>query len=395
MNARKIVALSLPQVPAYSAKLTEGVVDRHLSCRDLTIIEVPRFTPGVSPFSEVPVEVDGLIVWAEARDRWVHDFVARGVPVVNCGMEWVGVGGVASVHMNFPEVHQRVLGHFKDLGLRRVIAIGHRLSERPMTQKILNSFVESARQTGMDGRLWELDGEDSPSVMPRRLLATGQEAELELFLKSLPKPAGIYCFGDHLGFIVCEVAARAGLQVPHDLAVVGFGDNRVARFSNPPLTSVDGDGCEIGRAAADCMATWLRTGRQPYDEFTVNGAILMPRESSLGKSGSVVIEAVHRFIRTRARRGLMLGELVAMSGLSVKTLVNQYREAFGMDPMEAIHRHRVAEARRLLEDLGRPLSDVATECGFSSGAAFTNYFKRHAGCPPREVRKLLVPQDPA
>lgn len=394
MNARKIVALSLPQVPAYSAKLTEGLLDRHLSCRELTIVEVPRFTPGISPFSGVPTEVDGLIVWAEARDRWVRDFVARGVPVVNCGMEWLGEQGVASVHMNFPEVHQRVLGHFRDLGLRRVVAIGHRLGERPMTAKILDSFVESARQSGMDGCVWELDGEDSPSVMPRRLLATGQESELERFLKSLPKPVGIYCFGDHLGFIVCEVAARAGLQVPYDFAVVGFGDNRVARFSNPPLTSVDGDGCEIGRAAADCMATWLRTGQQPYGELTVNGANLMPRESSLGKSGSVVIEAVHRFIRSRARRGLMLGELVALSGLSVKTLVSQYREAFGADPMEAIHRHRVAEARRLLEDRAKPLSEVASECGFSSGAAFTNYFKRHAGCAPREVRRLPVPQAP-
>ncbi len=369
-------------------------MDRHLFCRDLTIVEVPRFAPGVCPFSVLPAEVDGLIVWAEARDRWVRDFVARGVPVVNCGMEWVGVEGVASVHMNFPEVHERVLGHFKELGLWRVVAIGHRLGERPMTERILKSFVDSARQSGMDGHLWELDGEDSPSVMPRRLLATGQEGKLEQFLKDLPKPVGIYCFGDHLGFIVCEVAARAGLQVPYDFAVVGFGDNRVARFSNPPLTSVDGDGREIGRAAADCMATWLRTGRKPYDELTVHGAILIPRESSLGRSGSVVIEAVHRFIRSRARRGLMLGELVTLSGLSVKTLVSQYREAFGMDPMAAIHRRRVAEAQRLLEDRGKPLSEVASDCGFSSGAAFTNYFKRHAGCAPREVRKRAVPQAP-
>ena len=94
MNVRKIVALSLPQVPAYSAKLTEGVVDRHLSCRDLTIVEVPRFTPGVSPFSEVPAEVDGLIVWAEARDGWVHDFVARGVPVGG-ELEYVDAGTIA------------------------------------------------------------------------------------------------------------------------------------------------------------------------------------------------------------------------------------------------------------------------------------------------------------
>lgn len=392
VESRKIVALSLPQLPAYSTKVTEGVLDRHLACRDLTIIEVPRFMPGDSPFSEVPAQVDGLIVWAEARDRWVRDFVARGVPVVNCGMEWQGVEGVTSIHMNFPEIHRRVVDHFRDLGMRRVVAIGHRLSERPMTARIMNSFVELVRQAGMDGRLWELDGEDSPSVMPRRLLATGQETALEQFLKSLPKPVGIHCFGDHLGFIVCEVAARAGLKIPDDLVIIGFGDNHVASFSNPPMTSVSGDAREVGRAAADCMAAWLRTGRQPFQDLTVDGTVLMARESSVGKSGSVVIEAVQRFIRSEARRGLTLGELVAMSGLSVKTLVSQYRQAYGMEPTEAIHRHRLAEARRLLEDRDKPLAEVAVECGFSSGAAFANYFKRHAGHPPREIRKLLDPK---
>jgi LacI family transcriptional regulator len=331
--------------------------------------------------------VDGLIVWAEARDRWVHDFVSRGVPVVSCGMEWQGVEGVTSIHMNFPEIQQRVIDHFHDLGMRRVVAIGHRLSERPMTARIMNSFVALARQSGMEGRLWELGGEDSPSVMPRRLLATGQETELEQFLKSLPKPVGIHCFGDHLGFIVCEVAAGAGLKVPDDLVIVGFGDNQVASFSNPPMTSVSGDGRAIGRAAADCMAAWLRTGRQPFQDMTVDGTVLIARESSVGKSGSVVIEAVQRFIRSQARRGLTLGELVAMSGLSVKTLVSQYRQAYGMEPTEAIHQCRLAEARRLLEDPGKSLSEVAIECGFSSSAAFTNYFKRHAGCPPKEGRK--------
>jgi AraC-like DNA-binding protein len=330
-----IIALSYSQIPSDCARLMEGVLDRHLAHRDLTFGEVPRVIPGVSPFVEGVAGVDGLIVWAEARDRWARDVVELGIPAVNCGMEWLEVDRVASVHVDFPTVRATVPVHFKALGLRRVVAIGHRFADRPMTH---------------------------------RLLVGAGERELEEFLRKIPKPFGVYAFGDHTGSMVCEVAARMGLKVPRQVAVVGHGDNRVARFSNPPRTSVWGNSRQVGQLAADCKAQWLENGAAPFREMNVGGAQLIERESTVGKSGSVLMESIERFIHDHVRRGVTLGELVAMSGLPVKTLVGQYREAFGLDPMEAIE---------LLKTTTRSIGEVATKCGFSSQAAFTNYYQRH------------------
>jgi LacI family gluconate utilization system Gnt-I transcriptional repressor len=44
-------------------------------------------------------------------------------------------------------------------------------------------------------------------------------------------------------------AQAAGLRVPEDLAIVGFGNHSVAGEMRPTITSVDVDGARIGREA--------------------------------------------------------------------------------------------------------------------------------------------------
>jgi AraC-like DNA-binding protein len=386
---RKTIALVFPPIPSYSKGLTEGVVERHLAHRDWTLIELPRLIVGQSPLPEGELHLDGAIVWAEPRDHWVLDLVGKGVKVVNCGTEWVATPGVASVHFRHGDLHRAVVQHLGQLGLRRVVVMGHRLDKRPATRRVLEEMVNLAGQAGLEARLWELGGLDSPSVMPRRLLEPEKEHELEAFLKGLELPTAVVCAGDHMGFIVCEVAARLGLRVPEDLPVVGQGDNLLACFAHPPLTTVAGPARAVGCAAADCLAQWLAGGDGPPPAEEVPGSSLIVRESTVGKSGSAVLQAVRRRIAEAAAHGVTLNELVALSGLSVKTLVHRYQEAFGVTPVEEIQQLRLVEAKRLLEQAAGSLAQTAVACGFSSQAAFCNYFRRHVGQGPGEWRAAI------
>lgn len=383
---RKKIALVFPPVGSYGRKVTEGVVERHLVHREWSIIEVPRLIQGKTPFPNGHEHLDGIILWAEAFDDWVHDLIKDGVPVVNCGMEWVGVDGVVSVHLNHDEMHDAVIGHFLTLGLKRAVVIGHRLLQRPVTNRVVQAFATAAQEAGMEARVWELDGKDSPGLMPNRLLETDREEKLAEMLMELPKPTGIFCFGDHIGFIVCEVAARLGIRVPEDLAIVGMGDNLVTNFANPPLSSVAGNPHAVGCEAADCLARWLEAGSPPFLDLSIPGATLVERESTVGMSGNVILEGVRRFISLHATNGVSLGELVEISGLSVKTLVRKYREAFGLDPAEDVLQRRLGEARRLLGESDLPIAEVARICGFASQSAFVNFFQRHAGSSPGKYR---------
>jgi LacI family gluconate utilization system Gnt-I transcriptional repressor len=61
---------------------------------------------------------------------------------------------------------------------------------------------------------------------------------------------GVFCSSDLLALGVVTQARVAGLRVPEDVAVVGFGDLEFAADTEPPLTTVRIDAGAIGRHAA-------------------------------------------------------------------------------------------------------------------------------------------------
>jgi AraC-like DNA-binding protein len=74
-------------------------------------------------------------------------------------------------------------------------------------------------------------------------------------------------------------------------------------------------------------------------------------------------------------------------GLSTRTLQRRLHED-GRTYAGVVAQARFAEARRLLRDPARQVSDVALDLGYSDPAHFTRAFERWAGIPPREFRRL-------
>ena len=380
--SRTYIGLLFPSGHAYSRLLAEGVLRQRLPNKNWTILEFPVTEPGRCPLPEGGVRLDAVVTWTEPRDRWMLDLVDQGTRVVNCGMEWVGTEDIASVHVDHDELQQLVISHLKPLKIRNLVSMGHRLALRPASRRICENLVHRAREAGMSGQVWSLEGEGSPALAPERLLRADTERDLSAFLGTLELPAAVCCASDQMAFIVSEVATRLGLRIPRDLAIVGQGDNLLAASSSPPLTTLAGNALAVGAAAGRLLSEWLASGRMPENPVTVPGGRLIVRESTTGKSESAAIEIARRMISAGAVRGISLGELVAASGLSTKTLVRHYRAAFGVDPVEEIQRLRLEEAKRLLASGRLKVVEVAAACGFSSQAAFNNYFRRHTGSSP-------------
>jgi AraC-like DNA-binding protein len=74
-------------------------------------------------------------------------------------------------------------------------------------------------------------------------------------------------------------------------------------------------------------------------------------------------------------RGITIKDLVTRSGLSIKTFVRRYTEAFGIEPAEELRQLRqlrLGEAKRLLMETDQSVSEIATALGFASQASFYN-----------------------
>jgi LacI family transcriptional regulator len=380
----KMIALCLPAALSYRHDISEGVAANYFRHHRFKLVELPLTGIGKSPFDQV-AQLDGIITWTEERDTWLLDYVNQGIPVVNCGMEWMDHPGIANVFFDYPEMHQVVIDHLRDLAVKRVVVMGHDLEFRPQTTASFEEFIALAGNAGLSASRWQLDGK-SPVMQPQRLLERVADHKLMDFLRHLPKPSAIFCASDHMAFIVGEAAQELGLMIPDDIMIIGRGNSYQGLFANPPLTSVAGNARGVGEQAALCLMEWLKTGQAPFLRKVVSGSTLHMRESTSGKSGNVALEMARRVIQQEAPTGLSLNEVVHLSKLSAKTFVLRYQEAFGLNPSEEIQDLRYQHCRNLLEELDLSLADVASQCGFSSQAAFSNYFQRHAQMTPSEYR---------
>jgi LacI family transcriptional regulator len=98
------------------------------------------------------------------------------------------------------------------------------------------------------------------------------------------KPDGIFAANDMMA-VGCLLALReAGVRVPEDIAVVGFDDIPIARFTSPPLTTLRVGIFDLGRRGLEMLVAALEG-----DETTGEGIIVAPelvmRDSSRHKSG--------------------------------------------------------------------------------------------------------------
>ena len=74
---------------------------------------------------------------------------------------------------------------------------------------------------------------------------------------------------------------------------------------------------------------------------------------------------------------------------SARTLQRRLREA-GLTYSGLLEEVRLEIAARMLEEAGKKVIDIALDLGYSDQANFTRAFRRWAGVPPSEYRRLRV-----
>jgi len=93
--------------------------------------------------------------------------------------------------------------------------------------------------------------------------------------------------------------------------------------------------------------------------------------------------------------GLSVERLAERARMSVRNFARVYKEKTGRTPGKALEHFRVEAARRMLEQSGRNLEQVAQQCGFGDEERMRVTFQRHLGMTPSEYRRRMVEDAPA
>ncbi|MBT0768724.1 helix-turn-helix domain-containing protein [Kineosporia sp. J2-2] len=88
----------------------------------------------------------------------------------------------------------------------------------------------------------------------------------------------------------------------------------------------------------------------------------------------------------RLSEPLTVADLARHSGYAVRTFSRRFLQENGMTPQQWLTRHRVAEARRLLEASDLPVGSIATRCGLGTATNLRIHLARDTGLTPSAYR---------
>ena len=218
--------------------------------------------------------VDGVILPPSGRrSPAAEELIRAGTPVVSVDRRLTRPRVDEAVIDNVLGASQATR-HLIEQGHRRIGFI-HGAMRLSTSRERLKGYREALADAGIpfDPSLTLAGDSRQPSGhrLTNRLLALS------------PRPSALLVGNSMMTLGALEAVHQAGLQVPHDLAIVGYDDMPWALALDPPLTVVRQPGYELGSVAAD---------------------LLMRRISEPGRSTTVVMLQPELLVRASSDGGL-------------------------------------------------------------------------------------------
>jgi DNA-binding LacI/PurR family transcriptional regulator len=191
--------------------------------------------------------VDGvLLISAHSGDPFITDLARGGVPAVACGKPMVRDTTIPYVAADDREGARQMARYLLGRGHRRIAMIAgpktvggeerlrgyHDILGRKALKRLVVSATDYSHESGV--------------IAMRQLLAASPDID------------AVFVASDLLASGALMELRRAGRRVPDDVAVGGFDDSRIARETDPPLTTIRQPLELVSREMVDVLLRLIR-----------------------------------------------------------------------------------------------------------------------------------------
>ncbi len=194
--------------------------------------------------------IDGLLMMApdDASADTVNR-IRRRIPLVLLNPALDSSQNCSVSIDNFPGAREAV-NHLLKLGHRRIAMVAGPQGNVDANER-MRGFAQALSIAGQDpGEAIVVQGDFRES--------SGFSAGLEL-MKCVPRPSAVFVANDSMAVGLLAALEGLGVDVPRDLAVVGFDDVDIAGYLRPPLTTVHIDAFALGQRAAQMMVNEIQS----------------------------------------------------------------------------------------------------------------------------------------
>ncbi len=211
-------------------------------------------------------KIDGLILeptksaYQSQNIGYLNNIISQNIPFVMINASYSEikapslrvddfVGGRLATNHLISLGHKNIMGIFKVDDSQGIYRMNGFITE---CQK--NEVMPSQNQT-----LTYLS-EEVEALLPKRI---------ELILKLINRPTGIFCYNDEIAYMVLNIANKLNISVPEHLSIVGFDDSDLSRVMEPKLTSITHPKEKMGCDAANLIIKLINNGNNFEDSDSI------------------------------------------------------------------------------------------------------------------------------
>lgn len=203
-----------------------------------------HYTPADAPRFLQEHTVDGVVVAGRVDNAFLEALGQSGIPFVLADYAWQDA---AAVHLDNEGGAALVADHLVGRGHTRVGFLGADARHPSMAAR-RRGFVSAMAAAGHAV-------EDAHVVVSDEAADRRTGTDLAGHLLDRPdRPTAIFCANDALALGLIDAARAQGLDIPGDVAVVGFDDVEGAALATPPLTTVRVYKEQLGEVALGLLA---------------------------------------------------------------------------------------------------------------------------------------------
>jgi DNA-binding LacI/PurR family transcriptional regulator len=220
--------------------------------------------------------IDGMILTVSRDDDIGLNILEKAdLPVVlmgtvpNCQLASVDIDNAASA--------RKAVDHLLKLGHQQIACITDAQLPYSSASQRLSGYKQALASAGISFdeslvRYGDFDAESGYKAM-QSLLQQKQEF------------SAVFAGSDNISFGAMEAAREANLEIPGDLSFVGHDDIPLARFAQPPLTTIRVPAAEIARQSCQLLLELLADNLAPRQNICLETELII-RKSTKEKEGT-------------------------------------------------------------------------------------------------------------
>ena len=208
------------------------------------------------------------IITSSMDDRFIASLTKEGIAVVLCNLS-PGARLMSNIRIDYERGLQQAIEHVASLGHRRAAVIAG-----PPTNKTAARIREAL-----------VDGLKQRSLHPFPVTHStyhfdAAASAVQLVLSAKEKPSVIFCGSDLIAMGAMLALEAEGIDVPHDISVVGIDDIPFASLTRPPLTTIGVPREQLGVTAFEALDKMLKMKRHKGSEYVVETKLVIRKSTA-------------------------------------------------------------------------------------------------------------------